>query len=130
MLHHERPLALYAAIALITGLTAVGLGVPVIEEYLRTGLVGRFPTAFLAASLVGEGVVFGGPRLVRVDQLGSDPGAFLFLAELLIGLVLPFALLRSGERLRGYLATGALALAAAVALGPLTDLIRRIADTF
>ena len=52
LLHHERPLALYSALALITALTSVGIAVPVIGEYLDTGLVGRFPTAFLSASLV------------------------------------------------------------------------------
>lgn len=35
---------------LFTGL-ALGLGLPVVDEYLRTGLVQRFPTAILAASL-------------------------------------------------------------------------------
>ena len=52
--------------------------------------------AVLSAALVGEGLVFGGPRLIHVDQLVHDPGAFLFLAEMLIGLSLPFVLLRAG----------------------------------
>jgi hypothetical protein len=86
--------------------------------------------AVLAAALVGEGVVFGAPRLLRVDQLANDPGAFLFLAEIVIGLVLPFALLRRGERMRGYVATGALAVIAALAIGPVTTLVRGIADRF
>jgi hypothetical protein len=86
--------------------------------------------AVLAAALVGEGVVFGGPRLVRVDQLIHDPGAFLYLAEIAIGLALPFVLLRSGERLRGYVATAVLAVVAALAIGPVTTLVRGIADRF
>jgi len=86
--------------------------------------------AVLSAALVGGGLVFGWPRLIHVDQLVHDPGAFLFLAEMLIGLALPFVLLRSGERLRGYAATVALAVVAALVIGPVTDLVRRIADTF
>ena len=86
--------------------------------------------AVLAAALIGEGIVFGGPRLVHVDQLVHDPGAFLFLGEIVIGALLPFALLRPGERIRGYLATAALAVAAVLAIGPVTTLVRTIADTF
>ncbi|QKE86172.1 glycosyltransferase [Arthrobacter sp. NEB 688] len=57
LLHHERPLALYSVLSALTVLTAVGLGVPVVREYLATGMVGRFPTAFLAASLVIVGFI-------------------------------------------------------------------------
>jgi glycosyltransferase involved in cell wall biosynthesis len=74
LLHHERPLALYSTLAVLTGLTAVGTGIPIILEYLRTGLVGRFPTAFLAASLVVVafivlvvGVLLDGLRKVRQE---------------------------------------------------------------
>jgi hypothetical protein len=95
-----------------------------------TGWPRALGVAVLAAALVGEGVVFGGPRLLHVDQLGADPGAFLFLAEIVIGLALPYALLRPGERLRGYLATAGLAVVAALAIGPVTTLIRGIADRF
>ncbi len=86
--------------------------------------------AVLAAALVGEGVVFGGSRLIHVDQLGQDPGAFLYLGEIIVGLALPFALLRPGERLRGYLATAGLAVVAGLAIGPVTTLVRDIADRF
>ncbi len=74
LLHHERPLALYSVLAALTALTAVVLGVPVIDEYVRTGLVGRFPTAFLAASLVVVafivlvvGILLDGLRKVRQE---------------------------------------------------------------
>ena len=52
LLHHERPLALYSTIAALIVLVAVGISIPVIAEYAETGLVGRFPTAILSASLV------------------------------------------------------------------------------
>ena len=75
LLHHERPLALYSMLAALVALTAIGLGIPVIAEYLRTGFVGRFPTAFLAASLVVVafivlvvGILLDGLRKVRQEN--------------------------------------------------------------
>ncbi len=75
LLHHERPLALYSTLATLVALTAVALGIPVIAEYLRTGFVGRFPTAFLAASLVVVafivlvvGILLDGLRKVRQEN--------------------------------------------------------------
>ena len=84
----------------------------------------------LAAALIGEGVVFGAGRLVHVDQLGTDPGAFLLAAEIVLGLALPWLLLHRGERLRGYVATATLAAIAIVAIGPVTSLVRELADRF
>ena len=75
-------------------------------------------------------MAFGGPRLVHVDQLGTDPGAILFAAEGVLGLLLPAILLRRGERLRGYVATTSLAIAGAIAITPVTALLRALADTF
>jgi hypothetical protein len=84
----------------------------------------------LAAALIGEGLVFGAGRLARVDQLGSDPGAFIFAVEIVLGLALPWLLLGRGERLRGYVATVGLAAIAVVAIGPVTTLVRALADRF
>ena len=95
-----------------------------------TGWPRAIGVAVLAAALVGEGVVFGGSRLVRVDQLGNDPGAVLFLVEIVIGLLLPLVLLHGQERVRGYVATIALAVIAGAAIGPVTAIIRGIADRF
>jgi hypothetical protein len=117
----------WGAVALIAGPVMGGAGA--VWRH-GTGWPRAIGVAVLAAALVGEGVVFGGSRLVRVDQLAIDPGALLYLAETVIGLALPFVLLRRGERLRGYIATGALAVVAALAIGPVTTLVRGIADTF
>jgi len=75
LLHHERPLALYFFLAGILALLAMGLGVPVVLEYLDTGLVPRFPTAILAASMILLATVVGligilldGLRKVRADS--------------------------------------------------------------
>jgi len=84
----------------------------------------------LAAAFIGEGVVFGAGRLVHVDQLGTDPGAFLLAAEIVLGLALPWLLLQRGERARGYVATATLAAIATVAIGPVTTLVRALADRF
>ena len=74
--------------------------------------------------------MFGAPRWAHPDQVVTDPGAFMLAAEALLGLALPWVLLRRGERLAGYLAVAILAVVAAVAIGPLTTLLRAIADTF
>jgi hypothetical protein len=52
LMRDERPLFFFGAIAGLLLLTALGLGAPVIAEYAGTGLVPRFPTAFLCATLV------------------------------------------------------------------------------
>jgi hypothetical protein len=49
---NERPLAFYGIIAFMLAITSVLLSVPVIIEYLRSGLVPRFPTAILSASIM------------------------------------------------------------------------------
>jgi hypothetical protein len=84
----------------------------------------------LAAALIAEGLVFGAGRFIHVDQLSTDPGALLLAVEILLGLALPLLLLRRGERLRGYVATAVLAVIAVAAIGPVTALIRALADRF
>lgn len=49
---HERPLLFYGALAALLALVSVVLGVPVVLEWLQTGLVPRFPTAILATGLM------------------------------------------------------------------------------
>jgi glycosyltransferase involved in cell wall biosynthesis len=46
----ERPRQLYLLLAALLTLVSLGLGIPVIAEYLETGLVPRLPTAVMAAS--------------------------------------------------------------------------------
>lgn len=54
---HERPVATYGLVGAVLILAALVAGVPVIAEFLATGLVLRFPTAILASSLVVLGVL-------------------------------------------------------------------------
>jgi glycosyltransferase involved in cell wall biosynthesis len=48
---HERPLLYFGTVAALLALAAVALGIPIILEYARTGLVPRFPTAILATGI-------------------------------------------------------------------------------
>ncbi len=52
LVKEERPLAFFAAIGAVLLLLAVLVAVPVLTEFLRTGLVPRLPTAVLATGLV------------------------------------------------------------------------------
>jgi glycosyltransferase involved in cell wall biosynthesis len=49
---NERPLAFFGLIAPALALPAIGISIPVFLTYLETGLVPRFPTAILSASLM------------------------------------------------------------------------------
>lgn len=55
---NARPLLFFSSLAGLAVATAVVLAVPLITTYVRTGLVPRFPTAILCASLVVLGSVF------------------------------------------------------------------------
>mgnify|MGYP000191583430 CR=1 FL=1 len=58
----ERPLAFFGSLSLLAALASLGLGVPVVMEFLQTGAVDRFPTAFLSgflAVLAAVGLVSG-----------------------------------------------------------------------
>jgi hypothetical protein len=51
-IQHERPLQVFALAALVQVSLGVGLGFPVLIEFLHTGLVPRLPTALLSTGLV------------------------------------------------------------------------------
>jgi hypothetical protein len=57
LLRHQRPFLLFGIIALLTALISLAMGLPIISEFFRTGLVPRFPTAILAASLMVIAVI-------------------------------------------------------------------------
>jgi hypothetical protein len=86
--------------------------------------------ALLGAAFIAEGLVFGASRWARVDQIGTDPGAVVLAVETAIGLALPFVLLRKGERLAGYVTLAVFGVAAVLAIGPLTSVLRALADKF
>lgn len=49
---NERPLFFFAIIFGLLSLTSIGLSIPLLATYIETGLVPRFPTAVLAASIM------------------------------------------------------------------------------
>jgi len=49
---HERPLAYFSTLAVLLALVSVGLAVPIIIDYVNTGLVPRFPTAILSTGIM------------------------------------------------------------------------------
>ena len=52
LVKEERPLSFFAACATVILLAALALGLPVVTEFWRTGLVQRLPSALLASALV------------------------------------------------------------------------------
>lgn len=53
LVRHERPRLFYGVLTVILASLSLILGLPVVWEFWRTGLVPRFPTAILAAALMG-----------------------------------------------------------------------------
>ena len=52
LVKEERPLRFFSAAAAALLLLAIGLGIPIVDTFLETGLVPRLPTAVLATGLV------------------------------------------------------------------------------
>jgi hypothetical protein len=79
----ERPLAFYLTLAFAGALTSLGFGIPVIYEYLETGLVPRFPTAIASlgfmlgalllavCAIILDSVVTGRREAKRLVYLGT-----------------------------------------------------------
>ena len=85
---YERPLLFFGAIAGLFAALSIGLGIPLVYEFIDTGLVPRFPTAILATGLmilsalngmcglILDTVVRGRQEVRRLAYLGyAAPGA-------------------------------------------------------
>lgn len=57
LLKHEKPLMFFSALSTLLLLLSLALGIPVVLEFLRTGLVPRLPTAVLAATIMLSAVL-------------------------------------------------------------------------
>ncbi len=57
LMRNERPLLFFSLVGLLNVIVAVILGIPIVAEYLDTGLVPRFPTAILCSALVVVAVI-------------------------------------------------------------------------
>jgi glycosyltransferase involved in cell wall biosynthesis len=52
LVRSEKPFAFFGGLAVVLALASLGLGIPVVVEFARTGFVPRFPTAILASALM------------------------------------------------------------------------------
>lgn len=52
LVKEERPLQFFGAIFALLAAISIGIGIPVVVTFLKTGLVGRLPTALLATGLM------------------------------------------------------------------------------
>lgn len=52
LVQHERPLPVFSMTAVLLAITGILLGMPVVGDYIATGLVPRLPTALLATGLI------------------------------------------------------------------------------
>ncbi|RBP74343.1 glycosyltransferase [Brevibacterium celere] len=59
LVRHERPRLFYGVWTAVLAVLSLVLGLPVVWEFWQTGLVPRFPTAILAAALMGLAFVLG-----------------------------------------------------------------------
>jgi glycosyltransferase involved in cell wall biosynthesis len=78
----ERPLAVFSLLGLILSIVSLALGLPVVAEFLQTGLVSRFPTAILASALMITAVIsiFSGLVLDTVTRGRREAKRFAYLA--------------------------------------------------
>lgn len=69
-----KPFQTFTMVSALLGLLSLGLGIPVVLDFLETGLVERLPTALLAASLgMMSSLVFSvGLVLMTVSQQGRE----------------------------------------------------------
>lgn len=93
---HERPLLYHGVVAAALFATGLGLGLPIVAQFAETGLVPRFPTAILAASLMilaflalVTGLILDGLRRSRRESArlfylalpSPDPTALTYVAH-------------------------------------------------
>jgi glycosyltransferase involved in cell wall biosynthesis len=64
LMRNERPLLFFAIIAMLLWSVSAALGVPLLVNWLRTGLVPRFPTAILCSGIAVIGVISLGTGLI------------------------------------------------------------------
>lgn len=76
LVQSERPLLLNGILSAVLFLAAIGFGIPVVIDFVETGLVPRLPTALLASSLMLLsvlvlliGIILDGLRKVRQENI-------------------------------------------------------------
>jgi SAM-dependent methyltransferase len=79
----ERPFAFYGGISVVLAITSLALAVPVMQTYVETGLVPRFPTAILSTGLMLMSALsfFAGLILATVTQGRRELRALFYLQQ-------------------------------------------------
>jgi glycosyltransferase involved in cell wall biosynthesis len=79
----ERPFAFYGSISIVLAVISIVLAVPVVETYLATGLVPRFPTAILSTGLMITAALsfFAGLILATVTKGRRELKALFYLQQ-------------------------------------------------
>jgi glycosyltransferase involved in cell wall biosynthesis len=82
LVKNERPLAFFGMLGTVATLLGIILGIPLIITYAETGLVPRFPTAILSASLVVIGALsfFAGLILDTVTKARQEMKRLIYLS--------------------------------------------------
>lgn len=77
----ERPLMFHSVLACLLALVGVGLGIPVVLDFVRTGLVPRFPTAILATAveLIAFMTFFLGLTLAALKRMKDENMRLIYL---------------------------------------------------
>ncbi|MDQ6897223.1 MAG: glycosyltransferase [Actinomycetota bacterium] len=78
----ERPVLFHSVVAGVLGLVGLLLGLPIVLEFLRTGLVPRLPTAVLASviELIAILVYFLGLQLSSIKRLKDENMRLVYLS--------------------------------------------------
>jgi glycosyltransferase involved in cell wall biosynthesis len=82
LVKHERPLVFFGSLGASCIIAAVVLSVPLLETYLESGLVPRFPTAILSAALTIVGVlsIFSGLILDMTTKTRQEMKRLFYLS--------------------------------------------------
>jgi glycosyltransferase involved in cell wall biosynthesis len=99
LFRHERPLPFFLALAAFFAAFSLLLGVPVVLEFFRTGLVPRLPTAVLASSMMLLGMLWLMTGLV-LDTVTRGRRELRMLAYLQYGLPSASVLAKEDRSLR------------------------------
>ena len=83
LLKHEKPLLFFSILAGLLGMLSVGLGIPIVLEFLATGLVPRLPTAVLATAIMLSAIMsfFTGLILDTVTRSRREAKRLHYLRE-------------------------------------------------
>lgn len=83
LLKHEKPLLFFSAVGAFLAATSLGLAIPIVIEFIETGLVPRLPTAVLASVIMLSAVVsvFTGLILDTVTHSRRETKRLFYLRE-------------------------------------------------